>query len=315
MLLPSAKNPMVSAGNRKEMFKRNSRMGAILLFQELRLWQSLANFAGLDYYVMGRIDTREDRSAYDRVKKVFAFAAEHEDVLYGADSAAKVLLVRDAYAIPHPEERGWIRALTELHIPFDEIFGSSLGKKDLCHYETIILPEKNRLQPPVLEKLKAFTEAGGTVLWIGQFSAAPAELGLAGKPKKNDNLMGATFRICPEDLAQFPDFENRAIVVMGKTYLENELLPDAKKWGKLLLPQRFGPPELCYATAEPTSYPAAVEMAARSGKNVYIPWYPGSAYYQDGYDNSLLFMKDVLLQICGCRSIGVAVSPMVDRNR
>jgi hypothetical protein len=124
--------------------------------------------------------------------------------------------------------------------------------------------------------------------------------------------MGATFRICTEDLAQFPDFENRSIVVMGKSYLEQELLPDAKKWGKLLLAQRFGPPELCYATEEPTTYPAVVEMGAGSGKNVYIPWYPGSAYYQDGYDNSLLFMKDVLLHICGCYSIGVDVSPMVE---
>ena len=280
--------------------------------QELRLWQSLANFAGLDYYVMGRLDTREDKSAYERVEKVFAFAQAHEDVLYGVDSVAKVLMVRDAYAIPHPEERGWIRALTELHISFDEMLSSGLGKKDLSAYQVVILPEKNRLQPPVLDKLKQFAEAGGCVLWIGQTGVAPENFGLVRKPKRNDNLMGATFRLDPEDRIQFPDFEDRNLVVLGKTCLECETLPDARKWGKLLLPQRFGPPELCYATEEPTEYPAVVEASCGAGKNVYIPWYPGTAYYQDGYDNSFLFMKDVLMHICGCQSIGVDVSPMVE---
>ncbi len=280
--------------------------------QELRLWQSLANFAGLDYYIMGRPDTREDKCAYERVKKVFAFAEAHEDVLYGVNSVAKVLLVRDAYAIPNPEERGWIRALTELHIPFAEMLASGLGKSDLSRYRVIVLPEKNRLQPPVLEKLKKFAEAGGCVLWIGQSGAAAAELGLAEKPKRNDNLMGATFRLSPEDREQFPDFAERNLVVLGKTYLECVPVAAAKQWGQLLPPQRFGPPELCYATEAPTPYPAVVETAAGSGKNVYIPWYPGSAYYQDGYDNSLLFMKDVLLHICGCRSVGAGISPMVE---
>ncbi len=279
--------------------------------QELRLWQSIANFAGLDYYVMGRLDTREDKSAYERAEKVFAFAAEHEDVLYGPKSVARVLLVRDAYAIPHPEERGWIRALTELHIPFDEILGSGLGKKELSGYQTIILPEKNRLAPQVVEKLEKFTENGGCVLRIGQFSAA-ASMGIAGKPKRNDAILGATFRIRAEELAAFPDFENRRLVVAGKSYLECDYSDETKKWGILLPPQRCGPPELCYATEEPTDLPAVAECAFGAGKSVYIPWYPGSAYYQDGYDNTLLFMKGVLENICGCKSIGAGISPMVE---
>ncbi len=279
--------------------------------QELRLWQALSNFAGIDYFIMGRLDTKEDKSAYDRVKKVFSFAAEHEELLTGVQSAADVLLVRDAYAIPHPEERGWVRALTELHIPFDEILGSGLGKKDLSSYRTVILPEKNRLAPAVQEKLEQFTANGGCVLRIGQFSAAPS-MGIAGKAKRSDAILGATFRIRPEDRERFPDFANRPFVVAGKTYLECEYGSNTKKWGILLPPQRFGPPELCYAIEEPTDFPAVTEHAHGAGKSVYIPWYPGSAYYQDGYDNSLLFMKDVLENICGCRSIGVDISPMVE---
>ncbi len=285
--------------------------------QELRLWQSLSNFAGLDYYLMGRIDTREDQCAYERVKKVFAYAAAHEDVLTGVRSAARVLLVRDAYAIPHPEERGWIRALTELHIPFEEILGSGLGGKDLSRYSTVILPEKSRLQESVLEKLERFAAGGGCVLWIGAVSrkrdgSVPSGLGLEAAPRLREDLLGAVLRLRPEDREQFPDFTNRPFAVLGKRYLTCAFKPETKKWGVLLPPQRFGPPELCYPTQEPLDCPAAAEYALGKGKNVYIPWYPGTAYYQDGYDNSLLFMKDVLLHICGCSSIAVELSPMAE---
>ena len=106
-------------------------------FQELRLWQTLSNFGGLDYYVMGRLYDKEDKSAYPRVQKVFRYAAAHEDVCYGVTSAADTLLVREAYVIPNPEERGWIRALTESHILFDEALSGGLAKIDLSQYKTI----------------------------------------------------------------------------------------------------------------------------------------------------------------------------------
>ncbi len=138
--------------------------------QELRLWQTLSNFGGLDYYVMGRLYDKEDRSAYPRVQKVFRYAAEHEEFCYGVSSKADTLLVREAYVIPNPEERGWIRALTESHILFDETLSGGLAKIDLGKYRTIILPEKQRLAPAALEKLMAWVQQGGTLLASGAWA-------------------------------------------------------------------------------------------------------------------------------------------------
>ena len=279
--------------------------------QELRLWQSLSNFAGLDYYVMGRLDNQEDRSAHEAVKKVFAYAAAHEKEVYGLTSAADVLLVRESYLIPNPEERGWIRALTEAHILFDETLSGGLARKDLSRYKAVILPEKTRLMPPVQEKLDAYAEAGGTVLVSG---AAPSLkcLGIIGKSVKNAQAMGASLRIRKEDREMFPDMKDRPLIIVGNTYYENEYEENCTRYGEYLKPERFGPPELCYATEEPTEFPAVTKHPYGKGFGVTIPWSPAANYYQNGFENWFLFMKDVLEKICGCVSAGRNVSPMVE---
>ena len=67
--------------------------------------------------------------------------------------------------ISNPEERGWIRALTESHILFDETLSGGLARIDLGKYKTIILPEKPRLAPPALERLMIWVQQGGTLLY------------------------------------------------------------------------------------------------------------------------------------------------------
>ena len=279
--------------------------------QELRLYQTLSNFAGLDYYIMGRPENKADTSAYDRVKKVFAYAAAHEKYLYHVSSAAEVLLVRDAYVIPNPEERGWIRALTELHIPFDETLLGGLGKIDFDKYKAVVLPEKPRLCPEAADRLNGFVQQGGTVLCIGQPPVLSC-LGLAGTSKRNDQLLGAMLRIREEEQAAFHHFADRPFVMLGKSYLEAEYAEDTQKFGILLPPEPFGPPELCYPTAKPTSFPAVTSRPYGQGQALYIPWYPGAAYYQNGFDNWLLFMEDVLKSLCGLSSPAVSLSPMVE---
>ena len=49
--------------------------------QEYRLWQALSNFGGADYFIMGRLDNKEDTSAYARVRKVFEYAYKNESIL------------------------------------------------------------------------------------------------------------------------------------------------------------------------------------------------------------------------------------------
>lgn len=280
--------------------------------QELRLWQSLANFAGLDYYVFGRLDTREDTSAYERVAKVFGFAEKHADIVSGGKSLADILLIKETYQYPNAEERGWIRILTENHFPFDETLSGGVSKIDLNKYSLIILPDKGRLDPKTLEALKSFVHNGGTLLASGNLPKNLEDLfGVTGLEPFDDTVMGACVRILSDDLLSFPSFTDRKLVPVGKAYQKREYAEGTVLFGGYEAPQRFGPPEACYAT-EPTSAYPAVSVASRgTGSAVSIPWMPGTCYYEEGLDIWERFLTD-LLNAAGCNSISKNVSPMAE---
>ncbi len=270
--------------------------------QELRLWQTLANFGGLDYYVMGRLYDKEDRSAYPRVQKVSRYAAEHEDVCCGVTSAADTLLVRDSYVIPHAEERGWVRALTESHILFDETLPGGLSKIDLGKYKTILLPEKQRLAPPALEKLMFWVQQGGTLLASGVLPPLPC-FGVKEGGRRSDQALGAMLRV---------DGAGRPLFMVGKSYWKRDYEEGVERIGTLRKPERFGPPELCYPTEAPTELPAATRMPCGEGFGVTIPWYPATNYYTDGFDNWLVFLQFVLTKLCPCRPVSESLHPTVE---
>ena len=270
--------------------------------QELRLWQTLANFGGIDFYTIGRLYDNPDRSALPRVQRVFAYAAEHEALTYGVQPLADALLVRDAYVIPDAEERGWIRALTELHVPFAETLTAGLARMDLDKYKLILLPEKARLAPPVLEKLRAYVEQGGMVLATGMLADA-ALFGAADNGRRDDTALGA--------MLQMEEAE-RPLFMLGKSYWQRAYTADTKRIGRYLPPERFGPPELCYPTEAPTDLPALTQRPVGKGFALTIPWYPATNYYTDGCENFLLFLKHALLTVCGLRPLSETASPMVE---
>jgi hypothetical protein len=282
--------------------------------QELRLWQTLANFSGIDYYMMGRPDTREDRSVYERVSKVFAFAKAHENVLYGVNSCAEVLLVKDSYAIPNPEERGWIRVLTESHIPFDEVLLAGLTRRDLSQYTLILLPDKAHISPSSEEALNAFVSRGGLLLVSGRIGKKPlACLGIKEARPMMDTVLGSMLKVRPEDRSVFTDFHDRSLIPIGKSFSIINGKEGVEKYLVYLSPQRFGPPELCYPTEPPTDHPGVTAFPFGEGKGVSIPWFPGISYYQEGYDNWFLFMHNLLVNLCGLPTLGNnSLSPMVE---
>jgi hypothetical protein len=112
----------------------------------------LANFGGLDYYLIGRLDNHEDRSGYSAIRKVFRFHKEHEEIFKDLKSKAKVLLLRADFFVDVNEERGWIRALTENHILFDEIRFSEAVKYSFNKYSTLILPNTLNLSDELAKK-------------------------------------------------------------------------------------------------------------------------------------------------------------------
>ncbi len=282
--------------------------------QELRLWQTLANFSGIDYYMFGRPNTREDQSAYERVRKVFAFAEAHEDVLYGVTSAANVLLVKDSYAAPNIEERGWIRVLTESHIPFDEILLSGLTRRDLSKYRLILLPDKARIPPSAEEALNAYVSQGGYLLESGRIGKKPlACLGIREVIPMMDKVLGSMLKVRHEDRAVFPSFSDRSLIAIGKSFQILYGEEGMKQYLVYLSPERFGPPELCYPTEAPTDHPGVTIFPYGKGKGICLPWFPATSYYQEGHDNWFILMKDILLNLCGLSPMGgSSLSPMVE---
>jgi hypothetical protein len=289
-------------------YRHPSCTGAL---QELRLWQTLSNFAGIDYYVIGRLYDKADQSTFERVKKVFAYAKEHEDLMYSVKSVSDVLLVKDSYIIPNPEERGWVRLLTENHIYFDETLMGGLMKKDLSAYKAVILPSKNRLPEMMQKKLNSYAENGGIVIAAGNTVKLEC-CGIEEADKTDRNCEGAMFLFDEKDQETFTSFANRNLLITGKEYEPKRYQEGVKKYGAYCEPERFGPPELCYADKAPTELPAIAVNEFGSGKGITIPWYTGSDYYKDGHEAFRLFVKDVLVNICGIEQASKDLSEMVE---
>ena len=53
-------------------------------------------------------------------------------------------------------------------------------------------------------------------------------------------------------------------------------------------------------------------FACGKGFGVCLPWYPGTHYWQDGHEMFRLFVSDLLQNLCGVRSVGTNLSPMVE---
>ena len=289
-------------------YRHTSCSGAL---QELRLWQTLSNFAGIDYYVIGRLYDKADKSTFSRVKRIFSYAKEHEDIMYGVNSVADVLLVRDSYIVPNKEERGWVRLLTENHILFDEVLTGGLAKKALGNYRAVILPEKNRLADPVKEILNKYVRDGGIVIAAGNTSALDC-CGAKSTGKAIKDLEGSMFAFSADEQKLLPAFGNRKYMIAGYDYIPYEFDPESVKYGALCMPERFGPPELCYPTEDPTDMPAATEFRFGDGCGVSIPWHLGTNYYIDGHECYLAFVRDILNILCGIHSAGKDLSPMVE---
>lgn len=139
----------------------------------LRQWQNLANAGSVSLYIMGRLDNHKDLTALNASQAPFTFHKEHEELYCGLQSAAKVLLVtKPLMARSDPEIYGWVRALTESHIPFDEVKLTELTPELLRRWDVVILGDIKQCSPQQTTMLDAYAAQGGIVLASG---SAPAQ--------------------------------------------------------------------------------------------------------------------------------------------
>ena len=294
---------------------------------ELRQWQNLANAGSTSVYIMGTLGAHKDKSGLLASKKAFTFFANHEDLYRNVTSAAKVLLIdKPLMARVDMEAEGWIQALSQAHIPFDEVKQSEVTEVLLREKKLIILPDVRFVTDEFASLIDQYVKDGGYVLATGYSGAydgskrprehyAFSTMGLDGIQEKQTGLMSTILEITDEERSVFPDCSQKecAYIVPGAEFVVPKVLDteNVKMYLTLVPEQKYGPPEICYPT-ETTSIKGVYVNESGQGRFVYVPWLMGGFYYEQGFDNTFSFMKDVLFSLCQVKSIAKDVNPMCE---
>lgn len=285
---------------------------------KLRQWQNLANGGAVSLFVMGTLDNHRDVSGFAPTKEVFAFHKAHEELYTHMESAAKVVLLRSGNAQrPDPEANGWVRALTESHVPFDELVAGELSDLEKLAGKThLILGDIRGLGPKQAGIVDAFAELGGTVIATGATgirgkSAALSCLGVASVREVRRNLMSTMLMVGDQEKTQFPACQEAPYIAIGPELVVTEPTENTKGYLKLVEEHPFGPPELCYF-AEVSDQPGILVHTHGKGKGIYVPFKLATLYFQEGYQNSLNLLQDILFSLGGIPRIAPELTPMAE---
>lgn len=295
--------------------------------QSLRMWQDLANYVGLDYYMIGRLDNHQDKSGYARVKKAFHYMAEHDGSYRNMRIRGDALLVRPGRYGATFEACGWVRTLTESHILFEETDSEDItSTQDLERFKTVIFADIRTVSKELAGIVDEYVKNGGCLVTAGQTgrydeyggerSSIPFEsIGAEKVEYYRDDMRSAMFQLKDSDQENFPSLADTELLYFGDEYIYARYDEKVVRCLRLIPPHSYGPPERCYYTRV-TELPGFTLRPYGKGKAVMIPWLPGSLYHTEGYDNTFYFMKDLLMQVAGLENVeGEAFTPMVEVTR
>ncbi len=304
---------------------RHSSISPALM--EIRQWQNLANGTGTSLYIMGRLDNHRDRSGVNASQKAFEFFAAHEDVFRHLQSDADVLLVdKPLLARKDTEVCGWISALSQNHIAFDEVKLGSLTPDMLANKKIVILADTRFISDEAAAMLDAYVENGGTLLASGESGFYDANfrprsenaihaLGIGAMREKKEHLKSTVFELKKEDAAVLKECSEKQLgyIVPGSEVIVAEIKdPSATAACLAMVPEQpYGPPEICYATGT-SSVPGLLMTRYGRGMGIYIPWLAGTFYDSFGYANTFTFMSDVLKNLCHAQDLLPGTTPMVE---
>ncbi len=285
---------------------------------KLRQWQNLANGGAVSLFVMGTLDNHRDISSFAPTKEVFAFHKAHEELYTHMESAARVVLLRAGNAQrPDPEANGWVRALTESHVPFDELVVNELtGPEKLAGKTHLILGDIRGIGSRQAQIVDAFAEQGGTVIATGAAgirgrSAALACLGVASVKETRRGLMSSMLLVDEEERDTFPTCKEAPYIAIGPELVVTEPAENTKGYLRLVEEHSFGPPELCYFTGV-SEIPGILVHSHGKGKGIYVPFKLATLYFQEGYQNSLNLIQDMLFSLGSIPRIAPDLTPMVE---
>ena len=290
-------------------------------YQLARAAQQLGSGATLDYYLLGVME-QDDKTAFPDTSKLFHWHKANERNYAGLKPASKIALYHSHAVVPghgaggyskrpvsgHLAEaafRGAYRALVEARLPFDlvvdEVITGNKGADVLSRYDALVLPNLTCMSDAEAKAIDAWVKAGGVLLATGETglydekgarreTPALKSLPITDRPMARPNMKGAYFRIMPGEL---PISEDVKLLMLDHTYYVAEAAEGSETVLKLLPPQRFGPPELCFPDYE-SDMPGAIIGAHGKGRAIYVPWHADALYYRDSLPHTRTFLTDLV---------------------
>jgi len=264
--------------------------------QCLRLAQQLANGADPHYYFMG-LPSQPDREPLAGVCQIFKLHADYEEQYTDLESAASVALYVSSRSARYGGSestrafRGAYQTLIDSGIAFDVVHDSRAVDDDFVawhqRYDVILVTGAACMSEQEARALDAYVETGGSLLVIGD-AGSRAETGaqlpasrlqclpVTGEFNRHESMRGGYLKV---DAASGFGVDTD-LVLMDGPYYETTAKPGATTVHTVLLPQRFGPPELCYPEPECQSeLPGLIHGTFGQGRVTFIPWQTGALYY------------------------------------
>ena len=284
----------------------------------LRQWQSLANGGSVSFYILGTLGNHVDVTAFEPTRRVFQFHKAHEQWFTNMRDASEVMLVSQGnWKRNDPECQGWIRALTESHIPFGEIIMEELrDPRQLRGKRVLILPRAEKLTARQAEMIDAFAADGGTVIQSGLPRTNEGRIlacgGIRAIREIRRGCMSSMFEIAsPEDRKAFRRCTGAPFIAPGEEIVLADWDDRTKKYLTLISEHPFGPPELCCFTRREPEPGVAVNRFGM-GRCITVTFRVGTFYHMEGHSNSLRFMQDILFDLAGLPELAPDLTPMVE---
>jgi hypothetical protein len=190
------------------------------------------------------------------------------------------------------EVKGWLRALTEAHLPVELLSDRQLEQGRWEGLQVLILPSTACLSPEAQRKIRDFVAHGGGLVATAVASLADAQGDLAPDFGLAD-LLGAHFRSLgrAEPLPAFMSLVPRDHPLSRGEWVEQALWQQWSCLGHTLgavgLPGKFvalqPPVDGEVAWQFPDGTPAVLTRTVGQGRTVYLSPEVGTAYYRYGY--------------------------------
>ena len=272
-------------------------MGVSKYLNQIRLFENMANGGGLDWCIIGSFHGYPDEENFETTKKIFNLHKRHEKYYGNLKTEAKILIIQPKafYQPPYhkicEEYRGIFKMLKESHHQFTSVIGSYAGvmAEKLDEFDVIIIPGMaDILDKNFKEKLKS-TKA--TVIASGMsFENDPDYLKeLFGVTLKEELPVRGSYMLT-EPKRIFKDFDKRQWVYVDKSFRRAETEPEVEKILPWISNAKFGPPERCFGHII-TEIPS---VTMKNGNRIYLPWMPGTLYYNQGFDDFKKIYLDIL---------------------